>query len=141
MDRSRASKTLANNINLLMKDRLDLDSNPKLSKRSGLPVSTLSRLRNGKVEATLQVLERLAGAFEVAPSLLISNDPPAWPFARVDIVRVLSLDPGDRAYVEGKLEAAIEHCEKPTEQDRELFRAAHQIGAEKPKKAPKKMAQ
>ncbi|AZY52216.1 XRE family transcriptional regulator [Bordetella avium] len=35
----------------------------------------------------------------------------AWPFDRLDIRRVQRLSPPDRAYVEGKLEAAIEAAE------------------------------
>lgn len=110
VDRSKASQTLAERINSLMTTRLNLDSNPKLSKRSGVPVSTISRLRNGNVEATLQVVERVAKAFGVAPASLITDQPQGWPFERVELGRYLSLKPKDRDFVEGKLEAAIEAC-------------------------------
>jgi transcriptional regulator with XRE-family HTH domain len=125
MERSKASRTLADNINRLMASRLDLDSNPKLGKRSGLPVSTLSRLRNGNVEATLQVVERLAAAFGVEPSALIADSAAAWPFRRVPLERVLALSESDLAYVEGRLMEAIDACGSSDQaaEDRRHFEA------------------
>ena len=123
MDQSKASRLLAENLNRLMASRMDLDSNPKLSKRSGVPVSTLSRLRNANVEATLQVVERLSAAFGVEPARLISGAA-SWPFSRVALERVMALDASDLAYVEGRLEAAIEQCEnqRPTTEDQRAFK-------------------
>lgn len=140
MDQSKASRLLAENLNRLMASRMDLDSNPKLSKRSGVPVSTLSRLRNANVEATLQVVERLAAAFGVEPSRLISGAP-SWPFSRVALARVTALNAADLAYVEGRLEAAIERCENPhppTPEDHGVFNASQPTDAKSHSKVPKR---
>jgi transcriptional regulator with XRE-family HTH domain len=73
VDQQRASQVLAENVNRLMSQRPGLDSNPKLSRASGVPTSTISRVRNGSVEATLQVIERLAYAFKLEPWQLLTD--------------------------------------------------------------------
>lgn len=107
METSKTAQALADNLNRLMKARADLDSNPKLGKRSGLSVSTLSRLRNGNVEATLQVVERLADAFAISPARLLDTDPAAWPFSQELHAAVSRLQPDHLVILENVMRATL----------------------------------
>lgn len=49
----------------------DLSSNPKLAKKTGLGTGTISRLRNGSVNANLETLDAIAKAFDVEPWQLL----------------------------------------------------------------------
>jgi len=49
----------------------DLSSNPKLAKKTKLGTGTISRLRNGSVNANLETLEAIAKAFDVEPWQLL----------------------------------------------------------------------
>jgi hypothetical protein len=104
---SKSALALAANLNRLMKAPSALDSNPKLSERSGLPTSTISRLRNAKVEATLQVVQRLADAFSVAPSRLLDDEPAAWPFTLELHAAVTKLPPETLVALENVMRAAL----------------------------------
>lgn len=64
---SRAARLLAQNIDRLMASDPDLSSNPKLSLKTKLTTSTLSRIRNAKVEATVGSVEAIAKAFGIEP--------------------------------------------------------------------------
>ena len=65
-----------------------------------------------------------------------------WPFA-VEIARYTDLSDKDRGYVEGRLEAAIEHCEdggpSPEDAERELERKLEQQATKR--KASRKKSQ
>lgn len=75
---SNTTKVLAENLGRLMRFHHDLDSNPKLSKKSGLGLGTISRLRNGDVDPNLATLESLAGAFGLSPwQMLVPHMDPA----------------------------------------------------------------
>lgn len=50
---------------------IDLSSNPKLAKKTGLGTGTISRLRNGQVNANLETLDAIAKAFDVEPWQLL----------------------------------------------------------------------
>lgn len=74
---SATAKLLGANLEALMKAHPDLSSNPKLSKKTKLSTSTISRLRNGGVEATMATLEVLSAAFHVEPwQLLVAGIDP-----------------------------------------------------------------
>jgi transcriptional regulator with XRE-family HTH domain len=62
---STTAKVLGTNIAALMAAHKELNSNPKLAKKTGLGTATLSRVRNGEVDANLDTLERLAKAFHI----------------------------------------------------------------------------
>jgi transcriptional regulator with XRE-family HTH domain len=62
---SATAKVLGANLAALMAAHKDLNSNPKLSKKTGLGTGTLSRVRNGEVDVNLDTLEKLAKAFHV----------------------------------------------------------------------------
>lgn len=64
---SATAGILAENLGKLMASHAPLSSNPKLSEKTGLTTSTLSRIRNAKVDATVGTLEQLAKAFQVQP--------------------------------------------------------------------------
>lgn len=49
----------------------ELNSAPKLAKKMGISTSTVWRLKNGTVDATLGTLEKLAAAFDVEPWQLL----------------------------------------------------------------------
>lgn len=74
---SDTAKVLGKNLSALMAATLDLSSNPKVAKRTGLSTSTIHRLRNGDVDATLSTLEALSKAFDLEPwQLLVVNFDP-----------------------------------------------------------------
>lgn len=74
---SAAALVLGGNLSVLMRSNKDLDSNPKVAKKTGLSTSSVSRLLNGQVDATLETVERIAQAFQVAPwQLLVPNIEP-----------------------------------------------------------------
>lgn len=76
----RTAVTLGQNVSALMGGNESLDSNPKVSKATKLSTSTLSRLRNGQVNANLETLEAIAEAFDVEPwQLLVPGFQPANP--------------------------------------------------------------
>jgi transcriptional regulator with XRE-family HTH domain len=64
---------LAQNLRALMKQRLDLSTQVKLHKRTGLSQSTIQRVLAKEVHTGLDVLDTLAKAFGVAPTALISQ--------------------------------------------------------------------
>lgn len=68
---SSTAKVLGENLLALMKAHPDLGSNPKLATRTKLGTGTISRLKNGQVDANLETLERLAKAFHVEPWQLL----------------------------------------------------------------------
>lgn len=71
---SRASsiaELLGTNLQALMTAHADLSSNPKLAAKTKLGTGTISRLRNGEVDANLDTLQRLAKAFNVEPWQLL----------------------------------------------------------------------
>lgn len=75
---SSTAKVLGENLAALMAARPELDSNPKVAAKTRLGTGTISRLRNGMVDANLDTLERIAKAFEVEPwQLLVPGLTPA----------------------------------------------------------------
>ena len=73
-------KVLAQNLHRLMAARPKLNSNPKLSKRSGVGIATLSRILNMSSAATLDTVTRLASAFEMTPwQMLVPGLDPSNP--------------------------------------------------------------
>jgi len=70
----KTAKVLGENVSALMAATPDLSSNPKMKKATGLSTSTLSRMRNGLVDANLDTLELIAAAFDIQPwQLLVPN--------------------------------------------------------------------
>ena len=65
---------VAKNLNALMQSHFDLDSAPKLAKKTKVGTGTISRLRNAKVDATLSVLEAIAIAYDLQPWQLLVPD-------------------------------------------------------------------
>ena len=65
---------LSQNLRALMKQRLDLSTQVKLHKRTGLSQSTIQRVLSRQVHTGLDVLETLANAFGVAPIALLSQN-------------------------------------------------------------------
>lgn len=71
---SSTAKVLGANLNALMAHHSDLSSNPKVAKKTELGTGTISRLRNGDVDANLSTLEKLSEAFGLHPwQLLVPN--------------------------------------------------------------------
>lgn len=62
---------LADNLSLLMKARYDLDTQVKLSRRTGVSQSTIQRVLSREVHTNLDVVAALARAFGVAPRALL----------------------------------------------------------------------
>lgn len=56
---------------------------------------------------------------------------PGWPFQHIPMERFLALDQANRAYVEGKLSAAIEEVENGNQDDLQRFNAARTGHAKK----------
>lgn len=78
---SRTASVFGRNLTQLMAAHAELCSNPKLSKKTGLGTGTISRLKNGAVDATLSTVEAIAKAFDVQPwQLLVDGfDPKTLP--------------------------------------------------------------
>lgn len=96
---------------------------PVLAKSVGIDQSTLSDIERGS-GFSAEVLMRLAAALEVsAEQIMRGADSATWPFPRVPVARFLALSEPDRAYVEGRLEQAIETCELATMTPEEERRA------------------
>jgi transcriptional regulator with XRE-family HTH domain len=68
---SSTAKVLGENLARLMAAHPDLNSNPKLAAKTRLGTGTISRLRNGAVDANMDTLERMARAFQVEPWQLL----------------------------------------------------------------------
>ena len=75
---SDTAKVLGANLRALMGSQPELSSNPKLAEKTKLGTGTISRLKNGQVDATVSTLEALAKAFDMAPwQLLVPNLDPS----------------------------------------------------------------
>lgn len=95
---------LAQRLSELMRARVTLDTQEKVAARAGVGQSTIQRILSCDVSTTVDVLERLADAFDIAPADLLSADDAD--------TRMLSmfrrLDDGDRARVLGFMQVTIE---------------------------------
>jgi transcriptional regulator with XRE-family HTH domain len=83
----------------------------ELADKLGVDQSTVSDIENGKgfsSDLLMKLTEALGGT---AALIMTGHDDAVWPFPRLPIERFLALDQENRAYVEGKLEAAIESFE------------------------------
>jgi transcriptional regulator with XRE-family HTH domain len=88
---SGTAKVLGGNLRALMQAHSDLGSNPKLAKKTGLSTSTISRLLNGQVDATLATIDKLAEVFHVTPwQLLVPNIEPG------NLPALLPITPAER---------------------------------------------
>lgn len=75
---SATAKVLGVNLTALMGHHAELNSNPKVSKKTKLGTGTISRIRNGEVDVNLKTLEKLEEPFEVKPwELLVPGFDPA----------------------------------------------------------------
>jgi transcriptional regulator with XRE-family HTH domain len=85
----------------------------QLAKLIGIDQSTLSDIERG-AGFSADILMTLCDVLETPPELLMRGWSEAtWPFPRIPISRFLALSHEDRAYVEGKLEAAIDSLQQP----------------------------
>lgn len=71
---SRSALVLRGNLSALMKANKELNSNPKVARKTGLSTSSVSRLLNGQVDATLETVEKLAQAFQLSAWQLLVPD-------------------------------------------------------------------
>ena len=68
----------------------------ELSEKSGVPLSTLSKLELGQSSLTYDKILRICSALEIDPGLsLLQNSPPPPPSARRAVIRVGEGDPVD----------------------------------------------
>jgi transcriptional regulator with XRE-family HTH domain len=100
---SSAAQVLARNLDRLMHAHPDLDSNPKLAKKSKVGIATISRVRNAETEATLDTIEKLAKAFGVISWQLL----------------VPEIDPGN-----------LPALQPTTEPERKLYERLRQLASE-----------
>lgn len=95
---------MANRLRDLMQSRVTLGTQDKVAEKADLGQSTIQRILSGTASPTVDVLTKLADAFDITPSSLLAEDE--------DDAKVLSLfrrlDRGDRARVLGFLEVATE---------------------------------
>jgi transcriptional regulator with XRE-family HTH domain len=68
---SSTAKVLGDNLRTLMAAHAELGSNPKLAAKTRLGTGTISRMKNGAVDANLDTLERIAHAFGMEPWQLL----------------------------------------------------------------------
>lgn len=94
--------------------RKALDMNQvDLARKTDLDQSTISDIERGS-GFSADVLVRICRALGVSLDyLMVGVDDRTWPFPRVRLERFLALDAEDRAYVEGKLEAAMDGVTAP----------------------------
>lgn len=71
---SRFRRTLAANLERLMRQYADLNSSPKLEAKSHVKLATINRIRRCETGATLDTLDALAGAFDLQPWQLLVPD-------------------------------------------------------------------
>lgn len=84
----------------------------RLGEAVGVDQSTISDIENDRTkEWSARILMGLSEVLETSPEQIMRGQSAVWPFARVPIERFLRLNSEDRAYVEGRLEAAIESRE------------------------------
>lgn len=79
-----------------------------LAGKLGVDQSTVSDIERGagfSADILMRLTEHLGGT---AALIMQGSDPQVWPFPRVPIARFIALSAEQRAYVEGKLDAAIE---------------------------------
>ena len=100
-----------------------------LAKAGGIAQSTLGELEYYGDGSSATV--RMAMACGVRPEWLSEGTGPmreesAWPFKRVDLSRVLALEPTQLSYVEGRLEEALNNAIVPSPDDISRFRTGHQ---------------
>lgn len=90
-------QVLANRLRDLMQSRVTLGTQDKVAEKADLGQSTIQRILSGTASPTVDVLTKLADAFDITPSSLLAEDE--------DDAKVLSLfrrlDRGDRARVLG----------------------------------------
>jgi transcriptional regulator with XRE-family HTH domain len=85
----------------------------ELAVRLGVDQSTVSDIENGK-GFSAEILMKLAEALETTPSMVMQgHDEAFWPFKRVPLEAFISLDPEERAYVEGVLARALDDISPP----------------------------
>lgn len=65
------AETLGKNLSALMAAHPELSSNPKMADRTGLGTGTIHRLRYGKVDCTMDTLQKLAKPFGIEPWQLL----------------------------------------------------------------------
>lgn len=88
----RLNEILAQNLHRLMQERPNLDTQMKVRQATqvidpvtgevevaGLTQSTVQRVLHAKVHVTLDTLQRLADAFEVSPTSLLTDGAPTAP--------------------------------------------------------------
>ena len=68
----RLREVLAANLNRLMELNPALKGQKTLYLRSGVPTSTVGRIRRSEVDATIETVDKLAHAFRVTPAELLS---------------------------------------------------------------------
>lgn len=104
---SATAKVLGANLAALMAAHKELNSNPKLAKKTGLGTGTISRVRNGEVDVNLATLEQLAKAFHVETwQLLVPQMEPN------NLPALQALSPQERRLYERLREVAKELKEK-----------------------------
>jgi transcriptional regulator with XRE-family HTH domain len=72
--------------------------------------STLSGIESKNAVPSADTLIRIARALQTTAEYVMEGKSPSWPFS-IEMERFLALTPESRAFVEGKLEAAIESRE------------------------------
>jgi transcriptional regulator with XRE-family HTH domain len=81
----------------------------QLAESIGIDQSTLSDIESKDAKFSADILMRLCDELGVSAEMLMrGSDPLLWPFRRIAVERFMVLSDEDRAYIEGKLEAALE---------------------------------
>src|SRR5258708_6716274 len=71
---SKIRKQLSDNLKIWMRDRPDLDTQMKIAHASGVGQTTIGRIINCTVSATVDSLESIAAAFGRQPGELLLGD-------------------------------------------------------------------
>lgn len=98
-----------------------------LAARLGVDQSTVSDIERG-AGFSAEVLMKLAEHLETSAALIMhGHDEAVWPFRRVDLTDFLALSPEQRAYVEGRLQSAIEDAPTREKSHQVLANAKHDL--------------
>lgn len=86
----------------------------ELAAKVGVDQSTISDIETKDTAFSVIVLMRLADALETTEAMILrGHDEATWPFKHVQQARFLALNAEQRAYIEGRLGAELDHIDSP----------------------------
>lgn len=89
-------------------------SQTQLAEAVGVDQSTISDIESKGAKFSAEILMRLSDALAATPELVMRGDTTKAPlFSRINMERFRGLSSDDQAYIEGRLEAALDSLSAP----------------------------